>query len=280
MTATQPLADDLGWLGRLELGFECRSAGTVLKEVRHEGPLRVQRPFYPEGGLPHVYVLHPPGRVAGGDRLELDVRVGQGARALLTSPGSAKFYRSAGMSARVTQRLCVSSGASLEWFPQENIVFPGARVHCVSRVELDEDAGFIGWDMSCFGRPSNAEPFDHGNYYGRLEVSRGRKPILIESQRLVDEEGIRSAAGLRGHPMQAVFLATPCAEEHLDAVRARLESDASSFPIAATLIDGLLIVRALGHQAEELKRCLIPLWRTLRPLLLNRPAVAPRIWAT
>ena len=80
--------------------------------------------------------------------------------------------------------------------------------------------------------------------------------------------------------MQAVFIATPCDAAQLDAVRATLAEQPADFPIAATLVDSVLIVRALGHQNEALQQQLIPLWQTLRPQLLSREAIRPRIWNT
>src|SRR5687768_5578343 len=82
------------WQARLELAFEKRTDKTVVAHRRHSGPLTIQKPFYPEpAGVCHVYLLHPPGGVAGGDRLELDVAVAAGAHVLITTPAAGKFYR-------------------------------------------------------------------------------------------------------------------------------------------------------------------------------------------
>ncbi|MGB5457578.1 MAG: urease accessory protein UreD, partial [Gammaproteobacteria bacterium] len=72
----------------------------------------------------------------------------------------------------------------------------------------------------------------------------------------------------------------PCSEENLERVRAHLNVQATSVLIAVTRIDGLLVLRALGNNSEVLKQQLISVWLVLRPLLLDRPALQPRIWAT
>ncbi len=151
-----------GWRAELSLCCEQRGGRTVLARKRQFGPLTLQRPFYPEGSVCHLYLLHPPGGVVGGDSLAVDIDLGPGARALVTTPGATKFYRSAGADALVTQRLSVAAGAGLEWFPQEAILFPGARVRSRTEVALQADASFIGWELLSLGRPVIGERFDSG----------------------------------------------------------------------------------------------------------------------
>src|SRR5258708_12333052 len=98
MGVAEPLVRS--WKASLSLGFAYENQRTTLASRRHDGPLVVQKPLYPEGGeVCHAIVVHPPGGIAGGDELDLAVTAGGGAAVLLTTPGAAKWYRSAGPAA-------------------------------------------------------------------------------------------------------------------------------------------------------------------------------------
>ncbi|OYX31228.1 MAG: hypothetical protein B7Z03_04500 [Hydrogenophilales bacterium 32-62-9] len=181
------------WQARLALDFQRRDAATILARREHFGPLRVQKALYPEGeGVCHVIVLHPPSGIAGGDDLHIGVKVDAGAHALLTTPGAGKWYRSAGPWAKQRLDFAVGADATLEWLPQENIVFDAARADMQSRIELDAAARFIGMDVLCLGRRASGETFAHGALQLDTRVQRGGQPIWLERGRL-DAAGRRAA---------------------------------------------------------------------------------------
>lgn len=268
-----------GWQANLRMGFVARGDRTVLAERRHDGPLRLLRSFYPEGAPCHSYLIHPPGGIVGGDELDIQVRVDAGAHAVVTTPAANKFYRSAGPLARQRQSLHVEAGAALEWLPQEQIVYESARVDAMTRVDLAAGASFIGWELTCLGRPAADEGFNTGLFRQRLQLYREDRPLMLERNRFKGGSAVMEGAwGLGGHGSLATLVAVGADTSLLAAVRAHME--ALELRVAATLMDDLLVVRWLGDRTRDGWRVLTAAWSVLRPALLNRPACEPRIWHT
>lgn len=282
----QPLAstpETQGWRARLELELTADSGRTWLSRRRHEGPLYVQRAFRPDGDdALHVYLLHPPGGLVGGDRLEMDVRVRAGAAALITTPAAQKLYRSRGPEATQRVRLTVERGARLEWFPSETIAFDGAVARLDTTVELAAGASFCGWDIGCFGRPTLAEGFLRGRLRTSFGLARG-EPLLGERLMVDGGSPVLSAPwGLGGRPVYGNLYWAPADGALVTGAceRLRRELGASAVQHAVTALDGVLALRALGDRCEQVRALLIQAWITLRPELCGVPAAPPRIWAT
>lgn len=275
---------DAGWQASLALDFERRGERTVLSHVRHTGPLRVQRPFLPEGpAVPHLYILHPPGGLVPGDVLAVEVEVGPGARSLLTTPASGKIY---GVGSRpLAQRqecfVRVAAGGECEWLPQDTIVFDGAEAALSSRFELAGDAKLIAWEIVTLGRQAGNAPFRTGSLRHRLEVRRDGVPFLWERLAVAGGDQMLNARwGLGGNPVFATMVATGSIDAPLLArLRAIGDADPEVF-WSATLLPQLVVVRYLGSDARRALECLTRAWQLLRPAILGREAVLPRVWAT
>ena len=270
-----------GWQAHLGLTFARQGARTVLARREHTGPLTVQRPFHPEGptGACHVYLLHPPGGVVGGDVLHVAVHAGADSRALITTPAANRLYRSAGPRAQLTQALRVDAGAQLEWLPQPTIAFAGVHARVATRVDLVPGGRFIGWEILCLGRPDSGERYA-GTLGMALELWQDGAPLWLERAHYDGTALLDAAFGLRGHCVSGTLLATPVAEaDTLHAVREAVASHTTVLAGAST-VDGVLALRVLGPQTETVLRALADAWAVLRPLLMDRPALPPRIWAT
>lgn len=280
MAIPLPYEDDSrGWFACLELEFEPRHGRTVLARNRHTGPLRLQRLLYPEEQVCHAYILHPPGGVVGGDQLETLITVRAGASALITTPGATKFYRSDGRKARQENRLHVEKDGAVEWLPQETIVYPEANAEIVTRIDLEKDARFMGWDILCMGLPACDQDFNNGFLKSSIRISREGRPLLEDRLRVTGTDDLNRPAGMRGFSVCANFMALGVAQDALTPVRERLGSKSGSFR-GATLMEDLLVVRYLGNSTFEAKGLFQAIWTWLRPRLFGVNACPPGIWAT
>lgn len=277
-----PELDTTLWKAELDLAFEATGPRTRLIRRRQFGPLTVQRPFYPEkDGTCHVYLLHPPGGIAGGDELNLTFQISAGARCLLTTPGAAKFYRSASQRSLQRNIFNVGARAVCEYLPQETILFDGANAQIETRILLTDDAMFVGWDFICLGRPAARERFSTGSLSQRIEVMRAGERLWFERFSLQGGSPLQDAAyALAGQPVFGTMIcAGPLQEGLAERVRDALgEENASAFSVSQ--LDEVVVCRYLGQQAEEGKYLFIKAWHVLRSSLQSKAACLPRIWAT
>lgn len=277
MQVAEPLVSS--WKASLSLGFSVENQKTTLTRKAHDGPLVVQKPFYPEGGeVCHAIVVHPPGGIAGGDELILQARTEESACALLTTPGAAKWYRTGGPWA--SQELKFKVDGELEWLPQESIVFDGALARADCEVELAVGASLIGWDLVCLGRTGSGERFSRGSYRSSIRVRREGRLLWLERGR-IDGGGrlLESPAGLAGNSVYGTLFASgPKLNQELLQVMRKEEPESGRG--AVTLLPGILLARYLGGSSEAARRYFTALWRALRPALLGREANEPRIWHT
>lgn len=271
------------WHARLHLGFSRRGDSTLLTRREHSGPLRVQKALHPEGpAVCHAIVLHPPAGIAGGDELQIRADLAPATHALLTTPGAGKWYRSAGPWAAQRLAFRVDEGATLEWLPQETIVYDGTLAALDTEVDLAEGSRYLGWEVLCLGRRASGETFDSGQLRLETRIRRHAVPLFLERGRLSGSDPLLTAtAGLAGYSVCGTLVAA-AGDVPADLV-ARCRAVATREAGARhgiTAPPGLLLARFLGHSSEAARRWFADLWALLRPALVGIPAVRPRIWNT
>lgn len=276
------------WAATLSLGFEARQEReqtvTRMTRIRHQGPLRVQRPFYPEGktGCCHVYLLHPPGGLVSGDSLGIDVSVGAGAHSLVTTPAAAKLYKadSNGVAWQQHTKLKVEEGGTLEYLPQETLAFNGSKGEQTTTIDLEAGAKCIGWEVLALGRPVGNLPFVTGHLEQRFRLNQNGKPLWLERQ-ILDPTHARFKGkwGQGGATVQATLWVVGL-EDEADAIEAIREQLPASNRWAITRRRGVVLLRYLGNERNEAWDVCQRAWELLRPLLTGCSAVIPRIWLT
>jgi urease accessory protein len=274
-------ASTSAWQASLTLGFADDAGTTRLFNNLHYGPLRVQKALYPEDAkVCHAIVVHPPGGVVGGDRLEIDIGVGDQAHAFITTPGAAKWYQANGKVSRQSVHLHVNQGAALEWLPQETIFFDTANVELEQHVELAAGATFIGCEILCMGRRGSGEVFNRGTVRQRSSIRRDGRLIWWEQGAMLGGR-LDSPLALNGKTVCATLIAAgkTLPASALSEIRADIAAD-GEHDFGVTQTKGVLVARHLGDDSETARRLMLAVWRRLRPHLLAREAVTPRIWQT
>ncbi|MGD0104040.1 MAG: urease accessory protein UreD [Rhodopila sp.] len=262
-------------VGELRVAVKRFGTETVLDELRQVGCLKARFPRRIVSGWIDVVMLNTGGGVAGGDRLDVTLAVGVGAQATVAAQAAERFYRAlAGdLPSRVRTQLSVAQGASLEWLPQETILFD--RFALDRRLEVDlaaDDARFLGVETLVFGRAAMGERVREGWLRDLIRVRRGDELLLHDAIRLdgeIDAALKRQAVAGGANVVATMVYVAPDAGVKLDAVRAAVgvaEAGASAW-------NGMLIARILGSDSASVRGTVIAALAVLRE---SRPL--PRVW--
>lgn len=277
----------VGWQGSLELVYARDLDITKLIHNQMRSPLKVQRPFYPEGqAVCHSVVLHTAGGIVGSDRLSQTIHLEPNAHALITTAAASKVYgKGTGLcvppEARQTVRIQVDAGACLEWLPQETIVFNGAVYRQDLRVELAPGASWLGWEITRFGRSARGEKFLQGEWRSHTEVWQQGCPLWIDRQWLpAGEEILNSPHGLAGQPVVAslAWVGQSVSPEMVEKARMLWSEKGYRAEAGVTPLISGLVCRYRGSSTAEVRNWFTDVWQLLRLSFLNRPVTKPRVW--
>ena len=274
------------WHAQLDIDYGIAQQRTVARHS-HTGPLRVLQSLYPEGeAICHNVLVHPPGGLVGGDTLELHISASGSAHGLITTPGATRFYRSAGQPAIQQTSITLHDQARLEWLPLEAIAYNQCLAQNQLTLNLDPQAELIGWDVTAFGLPHAALPFEQGSFLQHIEVPG----VWLERGRVdaSDHRLMNGATGLAGKRCMAslFFVAgSPLPrnrrEAALDATRAIIASHALCGTAGVTCPNPqVMVLRVLSPVVEPAVQLLRQVWVGWRNHFWNLPASSPRIWAT
>lgn len=274
------------WLARLELSARRDERGRCTVHSVHQGPLRALKTLYPEGdAIAHLVIVHPPGGIVGGDRLEVALSLAPHTHAVLTTPGATRFYRNEGRAAAQQVQATVGSAARLEWLPLETLVHSGCHAENAVEFRLDEGAEMIGWDVVALGLPAAGEAFSAGHFTQQLHwpghwIERG----VIDAG---DTRLLQSPLGLNGLSAWLTMwfaaaqpLEPARAEALLDAARESAASPAMPVAGATCVHQRVVVLRALADRTEPLMLLAQAVRARWRLLAWTLPDTRPRVWRT
>ena len=257
--------------GAVCLEVQLREGLTRRGALHESGSLRVRFPS-PEGDGLSAVLVNTAGGIAGGDRLSVEVTLGEGAHLTLTTAAAEKVYRAQDEGAELNISLKVADGARLAWLPQETILFDQARLSRRIDIDLSEGASLVLGEIVVFGRAAMGETMRRGSFVDRWRFRRGGSLVFAETIRLEGDVGAKLAQGAiaGGGVAVGTLLLVPGNEDLL----ARIREVSASFggEVGLSAWNGFAMVRFCAQDAARLRADMVA--------VLGRASAVPlpRLW--
>jgi len=238
--------------GRIALAVTAASGESRRRKVHEAGSLRVRFPNTPTKDTLEAVIVNTGGGMTGGDRFDIDVTVGTGARLTVTTAAAEKVYRSLGPDTKLDVRLNVGPGGALAWLPQETILFDQVRLRRTIEVDLAPDANLILAEAVVFGRSAMGETVLQGHLFDRWRVRVGGALTFAETLRLdgaIAQQLARRAIAGEGVALASV-IKFPGDESGAAAVR-DVEKDCIG-EVGVSAWNGLLVARLVAPDGAAL----------------------------
>lgn len=235
-----------------------------IRTLREAGSLKIRLP----AGDSQSILINTAGGIAGGDVYDIDLAAEAGGRLTVTSQAAERVYRTLGPSASVTTRHRIEAGAALHWLPQETILFDGSGLSRRMEVEMAADATFAALESVVLGRRESGEVMTSLTFRDSWTIRQAGR--LIHAERVHLDGALPRGVAALGHAgaFATLLIVSPDAESLL----------ARCLPLvagcgSASAWNGKLVVRLLGRDGFEIRKCLL----TLLPALLA-PRDLPKAW--
>ncbi|MFL5063296.1 MAG: urease accessory protein UreD [Xanthobacteraceae bacterium] len=237
--------------GRIALTVAAADGTTHRSRIVEDGSLRVRFPGPTSRDLEAV-IVNTGGVIAGGDRLDVRVAVGEGARLVVTTAAAEKIYRSLGPDAAIHLELRVQANGRLLWLPQETILFDRARLARTIDVELAENATLILGEALVLGRAAMGEAVERGRLFDRWRVRRNGRLVFAETVRLGETigEALREPAVAAGQAAVATLFMSPADAARIAAVRERAKWQGE---VALSAWNGFAVARFVAAAGAALR---------------------------
>jgi urease accessory protein len=284
-SSQEPGSLDTRWHGQLKLSFHHHQDQTSPHLHLGKAPLKVQRPFYPEGPATcHTTILHTAGGLVRGDQLSIHLDLHPQAQALVTTAAASKIYGSPTVPAAMAEQtihLHLAANAHLEWLPQETIVFAGAHYRQSLQIELAPGASCLGWELTRFGRTARGERFSSGQWQSQTEIWQQGHPLWINRESLTGgSELLDSPYGLSGHPLVGTlfWVGGISSPDLVAAIRQAWQLYPRPGEAGVSSLEQGVICRYRGPDRQAAQDWFVQVWQLLRQHQQRPPACLPRVW--
>lgn len=241
--------------------------------LRQSGAAKIMCPRNHMDDAFEAVLLNTAGGLTGGDCLRWEASAGRDAMLRVTTQTAERVYRSNSGDALVETRLRADAGATLEWLPQETILFDGGRLSRTLSIELAEDAGLLAVEAIVLGRRAHGERVRSGLLRDQWRVRRAGRLIYADNVRMGGDVAalLDRAATFGGAQSFATLLLAGPNRMPIDALRAILPGG-DGLEAGASALPDVTIVRMIAAHGDLLRPALADMLHALRG------AALPRVW--
>jgi len=233
--------------GESRVVFAVRDGTTRLTDLYQRDPCRVLFPDPEPGEPPQAVLVTTSGGVTDGDSLVMAIEVGAGGEAVIATQAAEKIYRASKSGEHSAMEIAVTVGeaATLDWLPQETIVFEGARLKRRTVAEVAPGGSLLACEMVVLGRGASGERFTRGLLLDAWSVRRAGKRVWTDTLRVEGETPTGAGFGT-ANALATVIGVWDAPQSRFEQARALLES-AAKVRTGVTLVNGILVARLLGE---------------------------------
>lgn len=261
--------------GTARVAMRADGAVTRLRQNYQAGSAKVRFPRVTGSGSLEAVLLNTAGGVTGGDHLSYSVTVDEGARGIATTQAAERIYRRSSGVARIDTTLSVGAGGTLEWLPQETILFDRSALARTLVADVAPTARLLAVETILLGRAAMGETARDVAVTDSWRVRRGGTLVFADTLRFDGDAAMTMAAAATGNGAAALatlVLVAPDAEAALDTARAALQETAGEG--GASAWNGMLVARLIAPTGHALRADLVRLIEAIRGRQM------PRVWNT
>ncbi len=259
----------------LRLGFERQPNHSLLRTLHRRAPLLVQQALYWDEempGLPCVCMISNSGGMLQGDRYRIEIEMGAGSQAHVTSQAATKIHRMDANYATQTQQFVLGPSAYLEYIPHPLIPHESSRFVQHTSVSIDPSATLIYSEVLMAGRKhyGQGELFRYDLFSSTLHAARGDGHSLFTEKFVVEpRRNTVARLGAMGsfHVFGSLVILTPKqhAERLFDAIDPSFDTTADLVFGASHLPrDAGLVVKVLGFESAPVVAAIRRFWSLAR----------------
>ena len=253
--------------------------GTRIEEVFERSPIRIMFPRTGYSAPDEAVLINTAGGIAGGDKLECSITALRDASIAITTQAAEKVYRALCEPARITTILEAREMARLAWLPQETIIFNWARLDRTTEIELFSGSELLALECLVLGRAAHGEVVIGGHITDTWRVRKEGRLIWADSFRISGDAFPhlhRKALLSNCNAIATLIYFGPSLNSRLEVLRAITPS--LGCHCAATLVNGLIVVRFATQESSELKLALRSFLQQFGSELGSRPFQVPKMW--